>query len=52
MGYVNFVAFLGIIAFTREVDKLKDKRSPCYDAAASGQKVPANDVFKNGRLSG
>lgn len=33
---VDFIALLGIFAFAREVDKLQDKRSPCYNTAASG----------------
>jgi hypothetical protein len=50
--HVNFVAFLGILALAREVDQLQDKRSPRYDAAASGQKVPADNVLEDRRLSG
>jgi hypothetical protein len=49
---VDFVAFFGILAFAGEVDKLQNKRSPCYDAAASGEEVPADDVLEDRRLSG
>ena len=47
VGHVDFVAFLGIFALAREVDELEDERSPRYDAAASGEKVPADDVLKD-----
>ena len=49
--HVDLIAFLGIVAFARKVDKLENKRSPCYDAAASREKVPADDVLENRRLS-
>ena len=46
--YVNFIVFVGILALAGEVDKLENERSPCYDAAASGEEVPADDVLEDG----
>jgi hypothetical protein len=46
--YVNFIVFVGILALAGEVDKLENERSPCYDAAASGKEVPADDVLEDG----
>jgi hypothetical protein len=48
---MNLVALVGILVLAWEVDKLEDKRSPRYDATASGKEVPANDVLENRRLS-
>lgn len=49
--HVDFVALFGIVAFAGEVDKLQNKRSPCYDAATSGEKVPADNVLEDRRFS-
>lgn len=35
-----------------DVDELKDQRPPSHDAAASRQKVAADDVLEDGRFSG
>lgn len=45
--HMDLIAFLGIVALAWEVDKLENERSPCYDAAASREKVPANDVLED-----
>jgi hypothetical protein len=49
--HVDLIALLGIVALAREVDQLEDKRSPRDDAAASGKKVPADNVLEHRRLS-
>ena len=46
--YVNLIGFVGILALAGEVDKLENERPPCYDAAASGEEVPADDVLEDG----
>lgn len=46
--YVNLIVFVGILALAGEIDQLENERPPCYDAAASGEEVPADDVLEDG----
>jgi hypothetical protein len=48
---MNFVVFVSVVAFARDVDELEDKRSSSNDAAASREKVPANNVLDYRGLS-
>ena len=41
----------GRIVLRRYVDELEDERSSSYDAAATRQEVPADDVLEDRRLS-
>ena len=46
VGHVDFVVFVGIVAFAGQVDELENERPPGDDATASGQEVSADDVLK------
>ncbi len=46
MRNMDFIVVFRIIAFAGEVDELKDKRSACYDAATSRQKISTDNVFE------
>jgi hypothetical protein len=42
---MDFIVLVGVVALARDVDELEDERSSSNDAAASGEKVPADDVL-------
>ena len=48
---VYFVMARLVVSAAWEVDELKDERSSSYDAAATREKVSADDVLQYGRLS-
>jgi hypothetical protein len=52
MGHMDFIVFVLVVALAGEVDELENKRSAGDDAAASGEKVPADNVLEDRRLSG
>ena len=43
---MDLVILVGVLAFAGEVDELEDERPPGNDAAASGEKVSADNVLK------
>lgn len=45
--HVNLVCVVGVFSFAWEIDKLENKRSPCYNATASRKEVPADDVLED-----
>jgi hypothetical protein len=51
VGDMDFVILVGVVALTRDVDELENERSSSNDAAASGKKVPADDVLDYRGLS-
>jgi hypothetical protein len=51
MRDMDFVVLVGVVALARDVDELEDERSSSNDAAASGEKIPAHNVFNYRRLS-
>jgi hypothetical protein len=52
VGGVRFVVLVYAFPLAGEVDELEDERPPCHDAAASGEKVSADNVLEDRRLSG
>lgn len=46
MWNVNLIVIV-FIALAGKVDELKDKRPTCYDAAASGEKVSADNILEH-----
>ncbi len=49
--HVYLITLFGILALAREVNQLENERSPRYDATASREKVPADDVLEDRRFS-
>lgn len=47
MRYMDFITRWFVVTLTRDVDKLKDERTPSDDAASSRKKIPANNIFKD-----
>jgi hypothetical protein len=52
VGDVDLVVLVSVFALAGQVDELEDERASGHDAAASGQKVSADNVFEHRRLSG
>ena len=48
---VYFVIRRLVAALGGEVDELEDERSPCYDARATREKVAADDILQDRRLT-
>lgn len=47
MRHMYFIAVWRVF-FARKIDELEYEGSTCDDAAASREKISANDVFENG----
>jgi hypothetical protein len=47
MWDVDLVVLVGIFAFAGKIDELENKRPSCYDAATSGEKVSADNIFEH-----
>lgn len=52
MGDVYLVVYRLVVSLVRNVDELEDERSPCNNAAASGQKISSDNVLEHRRLAG
>jgi hypothetical protein len=49
---VDCIIFGPVGALGRDVDELQYERPSCYDATAAREKVPADNVFEDGRFAG
>lgn len=48
MWNVHFIVLVGVVSFAGQVYELEDERPPGNDAAASREKVPADNIFEHG----
>jgi len=52
MGDLYLVVGGPAVTLAGDVDELEDERSPCNNAAASGQKISSDNVLEHRRLAG